>query len=419
MAAMTDDPKAKSAEQEKEREILADYDPANDQHVYDVTIPTLYKTHSLTALAVFIGVVFIFAFNYDSDAHSFEQNVKSGLKLGCFVFLLIGLLVFPSGPFIRPHPMFWKLLFGVSFLYQLYLILLLSMNLKDARASFAFFYPELNKPLAERSYAADCDINWETLSSQVFDRYFLSHFLGWAAKSMMMRDQLFCWTISVGWELLEIAFTHMLPNFAECWWDQWVLDVMIANGLGIYVGHKVGQYLEMKQYKWSGLYTIPTLWGKTQRMFLQFTPSSWIKVRWESAGAIKQFLAYNMLMFSLHLVELNAFFLKHILWIPPENNLNLYRLIMWWLIGCPSLRQVYMYLTDPRVKRLGAQTWLAISIQLTELLIIIKFGRGQFPNPMPEATLWGWIGFAIVYILFCAWLFISWGAHDSKKGKKE
>lgn len=25
---------------------------------------------------------------------------------------------------------------------------------------------------------------------------------------------------------------HMLPNFNECWWDSWVLDVLVCNSLG-------------------------------------------------------------------------------------------------------------------------------------------------------------------------------------------
>jgi hypothetical protein len=45
-------------------------------------------------------------------------------------------------------------------------------------------------------------------------------------------DKMLCWIISIQWEVIEIAFTHMLPNFAECWWDQWLLDVLIANALG-------------------------------------------------------------------------------------------------------------------------------------------------------------------------------------------
>ena len=37
----------------------------------------------------------------------------------------------------------------------------------------------------------------------------------------------------------------------ECWWDQVFLDVLICNGLGIYVGRKLCDYLEFKQYSWT------------------------------------------------------------------------------------------------------------------------------------------------------------------------
>jgi len=32
--------------------------------------------------------------------------------------------------------------------------------------------------------------------------------------------------------LLVLVLQHMLPNFNECWWDSWVLDVLICNSLG-------------------------------------------------------------------------------------------------------------------------------------------------------------------------------------------
>jgi len=42
-----------------------------------------------------------------------------------------------------------------------------------------------------------------------------------------------------------------LPNFWECWWDSLILDVLVCNALGIYVGHLLIKKLEMKEYKWS------------------------------------------------------------------------------------------------------------------------------------------------------------------------
>lgn len=37
----------------------------------------------------------------------------------------------------------------------------------------------------------------------------------------------------------------------------------------------------------------------------------------------------NMLMMCMHLNELNCFFLKNLLWIPPANWINIYRILIW------------------------------------------------------------------------------------------
>ena len=55
-------------------------------------------------------------------------------------------------------------------------------------------------------------------------------------KALMIRSYGICWTLSITWELTEVKFTPLLPNFAECWWDQWILDVLLCNGGGIWLG---------------------------------------------------------------------------------------------------------------------------------------------------------------------------------------
>ena len=119
-----------------------------------------------------------------------------------------------SGPFIRPHPLFWRFIFAVSVLYETFLIGLLFLNRDQARAAFGLLDPKLGVPLAERSYASDCALTWKNIEPAVFDRFFVSHFLGWFGKSLMLRDQVLCWIVSVTWEVIEILFTHHLPNFA-------------------------------------------------------------------------------------------------------------------------------------------------------------------------------------------------------------
>jgi hypothetical protein len=39
---------------------------------------------------------------------------------------------------------------------------------------------------------------------------------------------------------------------------QWIMDVLVCNGLGIYAGMKTLGWLSMKPYQWQGLWNIPT-----------------------------------------------------------------------------------------------------------------------------------------------------------------
>ena len=48
------------------------------------------------------------------------------------------------------------------------------------------------------------------------DVFAFSHFFGWMMKALLVRHYGILWTISVMWEITEIAFAHLLPNFVEC-----------------------------------------------------------------------------------------------------------------------------------------------------------------------------------------------------------
>jgi phosphatidylserine synthase 2 len=175
----------------------------------------------------------------------------------------------------------------------------------------------------------------------------------------------------------------MQPNFNECWWDQWLLDFGFANALGIFIGLKIGNYLELKTYEWRGVDSIPDICGKVERVMMQFTPNSWKRVRWEATKSWRGFLAINALIIMFTICDLNIFFLKHLLWMPPPCLLNHYRLLICYLCGVPAVRQFYNYLTDSSCKRLGTQAFLVACIFFTEILVIIKFSPGEFPNAIP------------------------------------
>jgi phosphatidylserine synthase 2 len=51
------------------------------------------------------------------------------------------------------------------------------------------------------------------------DEFFIGHLLGWFAKTLIFRDVYMTSFLSVLFEIYEYSLQHILPNFAECWWD--------------------------------------------------------------------------------------------------------------------------------------------------------------------------------------------------------
>lgn len=114
------------------------------------------------------------------------------------------------------------------------------------------------------------DINFDRVWSHV-DVFAVGHYLGWMFKvnqflmrtialakcyqlqAILIRHMGILWAISIMWEITEIAFAHLLPNFVECWWDALILDVVLCNGFGIWCGLKICKILEMREYKWASI----------------------------------------------------------------------------------------------------------------------------------------------------------------------
>ncbi|KAI8075341.1 phosphatidyl serine synthase-domain-containing protein [Gilbertella persicaria] len=363
----------------------------------------LVHPHTLTALVVLLALMFYAATrsNYENTA----DNIKLGLlaSVACFVF--IGMLQFPDGPFVRPSKPIWRAVLSLSVLYQLFLVFLLFLNKDDARYFMTYFDPSLGVLLPERSYADACKLTWDNIKNQM-DVFVLAHALGWFGKALILRDYYFCWIISVAFELCEYSLEHQLNNFAECWWDHWILDVLVCNWLGIAVGMKFCQYFSVKQYSWVGFRQIKTIRGKAKRAVQQFTPREWTQYTWKTTSSPKNYFGTCLLLIFLQ-CELNCFYLKYLLWVPPEHPLNTYRLILLFLFALPATREVYQYLSDNTTLRMGAHAWLLIFNIMTETLICLKFAENEFHTPAPFVVKAGWsIAFAVAFVIFPLWRFI-------------
>ncbi|XP_039846701.1 CDP-diacylglycerol--serine O-phosphatidyltransferase 1-like isoform X2 [Panicum virgatum] len=316
---------------------------------------------------------------------------------------------------IRPHPAIWRLVHGMAVVYLVALTFLLFQTRDDARQFMKYLHPDLGVELPERSYGTDCRIyvpdhpksRFNNVNEIIFDEFVIAHILGWWGKAIMIRNQPLLWVLSIGFELMELTFRHMLPNFNECWWDSIVLDILICNWFGIWAGMRTVRYFDGKTYVWVGLSRQPNIISKVKRTLGQFTPAQWDKDEWYPLLGPWRFIQVLSLCIVFMAVELNTFFLKFCLWIPPRNPLIVYRLVLWWLIAIPTIREYNTYLQDRKpFKKVGSFCWLSLAICIVELLICIKFGHGLFPKSMPSWLITFWTGVALLLVLFLlVWTF--------------
>ena len=315
------------------------------------------------------------------DTHNVENNIWAGMLCCIFFFLIISVLAFPNGPFIRPHPAVWRIVFGLSVLYLLMILFLLFQDLHTIRNILIWFDPNLQNFHIdmEKEYGVNCsDVTLERVWSHV-DIFALGHYLGWMFKAILIRHMGILWAISVMWEFTEVAFAHLLPNFIECWWDALILDVLLCNGFGIWCGLRICKMLEMREYRWVSIRHIHSTTGKIKRAVLQFTPESWTSVRWlDPKCSYMRVLALCQLVVFWQISELNTFFLKHIFEMPPSHPFVTGRLILIGVIVSPSVRQYYRYVTDTTCKRVGTQCWVYVCIMIAEALLCVKHGRDLF-----------------------------------------
>nr|XP_018904478.1 PREDICTED: phosphatidylserine synthase 1-like [Bemisia tabaci] len=392
----------------RRKECLDSFNVINERPVDDICLDIFYKPHTITLLAVSITAVIYTSFVRDDI--NVDDNIWTGLWCVLFFFLIISVLAFPNGPFTRPHPAIWRMVFGLSVMYLLSLLFLLFQNYKTAKGIFLWLDPKLKDFHIDmdKEYGVNCsDLSTEKIWSHM-DVFAIGHFFGWALKAMLVRHLGILWAMSIMWEVTEIAFAHLLPNFVECWWDAIVLDILLCNGLGIWLGLKICKCLEMREYKWVSVKDIRSTSGKLKRVMLQFTPGSWTHVRWLDPNCTyMRFFALCQMVVFWQLSELNTFFLKHIFEMPPSHPIVGTRLIFLCFMVAPSARQYYTFVTDPRCKRLGTQCWVYGAIMITEALVCIKngkelFGRTQIVN----IVLWLLIMF--LFSIICVYGCVLW-----------
>ncbi|KAH0826147.1 phosphatidyl serine synthase-domain-containing protein [Lanmaoa asiatica] len=355
----------------------------------DTSVEFFYKPITLTALSAGLAALAYIAMSPDVLVEGRDKR-RVGVYAAIASFLMFSMIQFRDGPFIRPHPAFWRVVLGINLLYELALVFLLFQDLHSARRMMTFLDPALNVPLPEKNYAEDCALTAQNVWSAI-DIFCLAHALGWFGKAMVLRDYWFCWVchpylqslengwlissckiLSIAFEFAEYSLQHQLPNFAECWWDHWILDVLLCNWIGTYlggfllfrtpllanglmgydptvlIGMKTCQYLEVKPYEWRGLRQTRGLRSKAKRVLSQFSPHDWTAFKWEGTTSFRHYVTVVLLLAVFLAAELNPFYLKSLLWMEPDHPIIIMRLAFVFLCALPAVRELYQYINNPK-----------------------------------------------------------------------
>lgn len=166
--------------------------------------------------------------------------------------------------------------------------------------------------------------------------FVIAHSVGWFIKALILRDPWMLWIISIMFEVMEYSLEHQLPNFAECWWDHWIMDVFTCNWLGLWLGIKACKYFNLKLYSWKSI-----KYGK-----LNSKPNNAEKDSILDRILCKTFWGYVIVICVVSLIlidELNLFYLKAILWIPQSHAIIFWRTLLHAFIGSVAVNETYTY----------------------------------------------------------------------------
>ena len=86
-----------------------------------------------------------------------------------------------------------------------------------------------------------------------------------------------------------------------------------------------------------------------RRGLQQFTPSTFEIFDWAMFSSPMRFVQALTLVAVTLAFELNAFFLKTLLWLPPPHFLNVSRLLFLWLLALPAAKEYHAFLEVRRL----------------------------------------------------------------------
>lgn len=397
-------------------------------HVTEVDFVN-FQPHTIFGGLLLFSALFVLYFKYYLPAdHYGNTAVMNNAKLGIFGALwslvAFGMLHFPDGIMVRPHPIVWRALMACMVIYMMIIIFFLFQDYKTTRLIIDWYEPGSIVDAPERSYAEDCRMStperpW-LLVETIFDEFLLAHLLGYWGKMLILRDWRMAMFISFGFEIIELTYQYMLPNFAECWWDHVIADLIVCNAGGAFLGWLTLRLVGAQEYDFVALSDIRSVPGKAKRLALQLIPRSLDRFQWEMFDSFKRFCQIVVLLGLMLAADMNSFVTK-LLWnLKPTHHLVCLRLVIVGFSGISGVREYYEWVSgrQKHATRIGIMAWLIIFVFLLETLWCVKMiqesDHKYFRSKMPAHVGVPWM---VVIPLFIFWVVAFFSTKNFRQQK--
>ncbi|CRH00690.1 phosphatidylserine synthase, putative [Plasmodium relictum] len=238
----------------------------------------------------------------------------------------------------------------------------------------------------EKSYMDNCN-SLNNITDKL-DIFVIAHLLGWFIKGFAMRNFFLLNLNSVLFELLELKFQHLLPNFYECWWDHVILDVLGCNLIGIVSSILIMRYFNIPLYDWK----IPDK-IKLKKKNLIFPALDRIcRKMFKNSASLLLLIFYSVMV---NIIDLNIFFLKAELNLHPTNYMIFFRTALVVLISVKASVELHNCISKEVNTEGVFYVFIVATIFLLELLLCVKWKHNLISDNSDLA------------IINATWLFIT------------
>eukprot|EP01068_Selenidium_serpulae_P009243 Selendium_serpulae@DN5185_c0_g1_i2.p1 len=356
--------------------------PRQEQLKSTLKIAATFGVAKRWLCCLLVGVLLILGLTYDLASRQW----RLAMGFVAAVLTLVGLL--GSGELVPLAKRHRFVCVPPVVLFTVYLSALMGVlfqSLEDARSALHAFDERTGVFVDEYNHAADCSLSLSNVGEKV-DFFVFGHAAGWAFKACLLREVSTCFILSVVFEVIEYLLAFQLSNFQECWWDTFVMDVLLCNTAGIIGGMWfLKRILGLPTFDWVVAYESESNDEDESHEANRAEKSSKNRWRFLIADGWISYIAFVALAATIMLCEVNFFYLKHVLYIPPSNGINIVRVILHACYGLLAISDYHEY-RKGRILEFPFYAIMYLMAVFMELCVIVKFSRGQFGNPMPSHT---------------------------------